>query len=107
MSDKIRSIPDPNKVIHERARLRILVYLSSLAKSDVGFTDLKTDLSMTAGNLSTQLSTLETVGYIAIKKTFIGKKPFTGIRLTPSGKAALEYYLDEMESLLSALKKGR
>jgi DNA-binding HxlR family transcriptional regulator len=107
MPEKIKSIPDPNKVIHERARLRILVYLSSLAVSEAAFTDLKTDLSMTAGNLSTQLSTLESAGYVSIQKKFIGKKPFTGICLTPSGKAALEYYLDEMESILSNLRKTR
>ena len=61
---------------------------------------------MTSGNLSAQLGTLENSGYIAVRKAFLGKKPFTGVSLTPAGKIALERYLDEMESLLASLKAG-
>jgi DNA-binding MarR family transcriptional regulator len=107
MAELSKSFPDPDKVIHERARLRILVYLSSSGESESGFTDIKKDLAMTSGNLSAQLGTLETAGYIAIQKSFQGKKPFTGVSLTPAGKLALERYLDEMESLLASLREGR
>ena len=99
--------PDLDKVIHERARLRILVYLASSRDAEVGFTDLKRDLEMTAGNLSVQLGTLEEAGYIQLRKTYVGKRPYTGARLTPQGERALENYLDEMESVLSLLRKRR
>ncbi len=104
MASPPRNFPDPDKVIHERARLRILVYLSSSREAESGFTDIRNDLAMTAGNLSAQLSTLEAAGYVGITKSFQGKKPFTGVRLTPAGKSALERYLDEMEALLASLK---
>ncbi|MCX7028151.1 MAG: transcriptional regulator [Spirochaetes bacterium] len=107
MGGNERQIPDLDKVIHERARLRILVFLASSAESETGFTDLKSGLGMTAGNLSAQLSTLEEAGYIALRKTFIGKKPFTGVSLTLSGDKALEQYLDEMESMLAAARGRR
>jgi DNA-binding MarR family transcriptional regulator len=99
--------PDFDKLIHEQARLRILVYLASSREPEVGFTDLRRDLGMTAGNLSVQLGTLDAAGYITVRKAFIGRKPFTGASLTPLGERALANYLDEMESMLALLRKGR
>ena len=108
MKDEERSAPPEfDKVIHERARLRILVYLASSQEAEVGFTDVRTDLGMTAGNLSVQLGTLEEAGYIQLRKTYVGKKPYTGICLTPPGANALDRYLNEMESMLSSLRKSR
>ena len=98
---------DFDKVVHERARLKILVYLASSRESEVGFPEIRKDLDMTGGNLSVQLGTLEEAGYISIRKTFIGKKPYTGLSLTPEGALALERYLDNMQSMLSLLRNGR
>lgn len=97
--------PDPEKIIHERARLRILVYLASSPETEVGFPVLKQDLDMSAGNLSIQLKTLEEVGYIKLTKSFKGRKPYTGIRLSAQGEGALNRYLDEMESMLNAVRE--
>jgi DNA-binding MarR family transcriptional regulator len=99
--------PEFDRIVHERARLRILVYLASSQGSEAGFTDMKKDLAMTSGNLSVQLTTLEEAGYVEIRKVFLGKKPFTGISLTPAGEIALERYLDGIESMLSSLRKGK
>ena len=99
--------PEFDKIIHERARLRILVYLASSQEAEAGFTDIKKDLGMTAGNLSVQLGTLEEAGYIQLRKTYIGKKPYTGIRLSQPGANALDRYLNDMESMLSSLRKSR
>jgi len=101
------ALPDFDKVVHERARLKILVYLASSQESEVGFTEMRKDLDMTAGNLSVQLRTLENAGYISIRKSFVGKKPFTGLSLAPEGAQALERYLDTMQSMLSLLRNGR
>ena len=96
--------PDPDKIIHERARLRILVFLASSEAAEARFTELRSSLGMTAGNLSAQLSTLDEAGYIEIRKGFSGRKPFTNVALTHSGRGALDRYLDEMEGILSSLK---
>lgn len=99
------SLPDPDKIIHERSRLRILVYLASSLSSTVGFTELKEGLGMTAGNLSTQISTLEEAGYIRVEKRFVGKKPNTSLMLTTEGKIALETYIADLEILMAAARK--
>ena len=99
--------PEFDRIVHERARLRILVYLASSREPEAGFTDMKRELAMTSGNLSVQLGTLEEAGYVTIRKAFVGKKPFTGASLTPAGEMALEHYLDELESMLSLLRNGK
>lgn len=99
--------PNPDKVIHERARLRILVYLASSEEPETGFTLMQSELGMTAGNLSVQLATLESSGYVRVSKSFVGRKPYTGISLTPEGKNALENYLGEMQAMLASLSRPK
>jgi DNA-binding MarR family transcriptional regulator len=93
-----------DKVIHERARLRVLTYLASSSESEVGFTEIRDALGFSAGNLSVQLRTLEEAGYIEIRKRFVSNKSYTGIRLTPAGQGALSAYLAELEVIVASLK---
>ncbi len=94
-----------NKIIHERARLRILTYLASNEKDAVSFNELQEKLSFTSGNLSIQLRKLKEANYVEISKTFKDNKPYTTVSLTLKGSEALGEYIDEMEELISALKK--
>ncbi len=98
------NLPDLDKIIHERARLRILACLASQASHQCSFLELKDKLDMTAGNLSSQLSVLESNEYIVIVKGFHGKKPYTEISLTPKGSEALDDYLDTLDTMIAALK---
>jgi DNA-binding MarR family transcriptional regulator len=99
-----RRSPRLDKVIHERARLIVLAYLSSSDSPSVGFTELREKLGLSAGNLSIQLKTLEGAGYVKIMKSFVGSKPNTSVRLTAKGQSALTGYLREMELLMRRLK---
>lgn len=98
------NIPDFDKVIHERARLRILAMLAANEDGCVSFVSLRDRLGMTAGNLSSQLSVLESHGYIETKKYFRGRKPSTDIVLTQEGREALQEYLSALERLITELK---
>jgi DNA-binding MarR family transcriptional regulator len=95
---------DFDKIIHERARLLILIYLASSNQQQVPFTELKENLDMTSGNLSVQLTNLEQAGYIRSQKSFQSKKPVTNVSLTPEGVAALKKYMLEMEALINTFK---
>ncbi len=96
--------PRLDKVIHERARLIVLAYLSSSDRTAVSFTELREKLDLTAGNLSIQLKTLEGAGYVKIVKSFVENKPNTSVSLTAKGQSALNGYLKEMELLMRSLK---
>jgi DNA-binding MarR family transcriptional regulator len=95
---------DLDKVIHERARLMLLTYLASSDKAQTGFTELRDELRMSAGNLSVQLKTLEEAGYVKIEKRFVENKPYTGVGLTTQGHKALSDYLGELEVIVASLR---
>lgn len=88
-----------DEVIHGRMRLGIMAYLSGAGTADFGA--LKAKLSATDGNLSVHLSKLEQAGYVAIDKSFVGKKPLTSVSLTGPGREAFIAYLDAMAKLVN------
>lgn len=88
-----------DEVIHGRLRLGVMAYLSAAESAD--FNVLKARLQATDGNLSTHLRKLEEAGYVAIHKSFIGKKPLTRVSLTPPGREAFLRYLDAMARLVN------
>jgi DNA-binding MarR family transcriptional regulator len=92
-----------DRLIHERLRLGIV---SALAVNDsLSFTDLKSLMGTSDGNLSVHARKLEHAGYVACTKSFDGRVPRTEYRITPSGRAALERYLDHMEALIRATRE--
>jgi DNA-binding MarR family transcriptional regulator len=92
-----------DRLIHERLRLGIV---SALAVNDsLSFSDLKKLMKTTDGNLSVHARKLEEAEYIACTKSFEGRMPKTEYRLTPTGRRALERYLDHMEALIRATRE--
>ncbi|MDB5703725.1 MAG: transcriptional regulator [Sphingomonas bacterium] len=85
-------------VIHGRLRLGIMAYLADAEVAD--FTELKTRLDATQGNLSIHLRKLEDAGYIAIDKSFFNRKPLTRARITPAGRLAFAAYLEAIGKLI-------
>nr|KXH74550.1 MAG: transcriptional regulator [Candidatus Thorarchaeota archaeon SMTZ1-83] len=47
---------------------------------------------LTWGNLSSHISKLEDAGYLEVTKEFLGKKPHTVLKISASGRKALEDY---------------
>lgn len=91
-------------IIHERMRLGIV---SALAGNDsMSFNDLKRLLKTSDGNLSVHARKLEEAAYISCRKFFEGRIPRTEYRLTPSGRAALQHYLNQMEELIRAARRA-
>jgi DNA-binding MarR family transcriptional regulator len=93
-----------DRLIHEKSRLMILAFLSSRAEPETGFTELRDELSLSAGNLSVQLKNLEEAGYLQTEKSFRDNKPYTGVRLTSRGRRALDCYLADLEVVVASLK---
>ncbi|MCK9170826.1 MAG: transcriptional regulator [Treponema sp.] len=95
----------PNKIIHEPPRLKIMVLLASDKEHAVTFPDIKDALGMSSGNLSVQLKTLENAGYISMEKYIDDNKSRTDVSITPAGKEALIEYMESLERFLSRVKK--
>lgn len=89
-----------DEVIHGRVRLGIMAYLSGADSAN--FNELKARLATTDGNLSVHLRKLEDAGFVAVDKSFVGRRPLTRARMTETGRAAFVAYLDAMAGLVAS-----
>jgi DNA-binding MarR family transcriptional regulator len=87
------------RVMHERARLSIL---SSLAAHPEGllFNDLKALCDLTDGNLSRQLTALQSAQLVEVWKGTKNRRPQTLCRLTAVGRKRFVEYIGELERVV-------
>ena len=86
-----------DKVIHEPARLRIMMILAGVEQADFNF--LLATLDLTRGNLSRHVEKLESAGYIKVEKSFKGKVPNTSYQHTEEGSKALAQYWENLDAV--------
>ena len=92
-----------NAIIHQPVRLRIMATLVALDEGvELDFTALREMLDLTDGNLGAHLRKLEDAKYIAVKKTFVGRKPRTFISATSFGRAAFDQHVSALEVILKS-----
>lgn len=96
------SIPDFDRLIHEKTRLAIVSALA--VNPTLTFNELKSILKTTDGNVSVHTRKLEEANYLHCRKSFEGRVPKTEYSLTAAGRRALERYLDHMEALIKATR---
>ena len=94
--DKPHNLID--ETIHQRTRLTIMATLAGVERLD--FNEIKAELGLTDGNLSTHAAALERAGYIKIRKSFKGKKPHTSLAMTAKGREAMENYIRLLKGIL-------
>jgi DNA-binding MarR family transcriptional regulator len=87
-----------DRVIHEKGRLAIMSMLA--ASPELSFTEMRDALSMTDGNLTTHIRSLQEAGYISVTKSFQNNRPLTTCSLTPSGKKAFANYINLLEQII-------
>ena len=98
MTPRMQEISQLDRVIHEPARLAIMLILGGVGEAD--FLYLQREGGFTQGNLSGHLVKLEEAGYVAIEKKFKGKVPLTLCSLTGKGRTAFADYSNRMLGLL-------
>jgi DNA-binding MarR family transcriptional regulator len=96
------TIPDFDRLIHEKTRLAIVSALA--VNPTLTFSELKTILKTTDGNVSVHTRKLEEANYLTCRKSFQGRMPRTEYSLTAAGRRALERYLNHMEALIRATR---
>jgi DNA-binding PadR family transcriptional regulator len=83
------------------ARLPIITLLAMY--DEVDFTFLKSELSMSDGNLGANLKKLEDEGFLGCKKTFVGRKPKTIYTISSKGLNRLKDFIQSMKNIESRL----
>jgi DNA-binding MarR family transcriptional regulator len=98
MTTDLSGMAEIDRLIHEPARLIIVAILYTVESAD--FLYLSREAGLTKGNLSSHLSKLEAVDYVAIEKTYDGKIPLTICRLTEKGRQAFEAYRKQIKQFV-------
>lgn len=91
-----------DRIIHEKGRLAILSLMA--ATPELSFTEIRDTLSMTDGNLTAHIRTLQEAGLVSVTKTFQRGRPLTTYSLTISGKKAFATYIDLLEQIVRQTK---
>ena len=98
--------PEPflqlDRVIHEKGRLAIMSMLA--ASPELSFTELRDTLSMTDGNLTTHIRTLQEAGYVSVTKSYQNNRPLTTCSVTAAGKKAFANYINLLEAIIQQNK---
>jgi len=93
-----------DRLLHDRVRLGIVSALAAADNMALSFTELRSALNATDGNLGVHARKLEEAGYVSCEKTFSGRTPRTEYTLTAPGRRALEKYLDHMDAIIRAAR---
>lgn len=88
-------------VVHQRVRLGILTILAQTSEAD--FTYLRDTLGVTDGNLGRHLEVLHDAGYVALNKTFQGRRPRTWVTITSAGRRALNHQIATLRALIDTI----
>jgi DNA-binding MarR family transcriptional regulator len=91
--------PRFDELIHAPTRLSLVSLLAATDWADFRF--LRDSLEMSDSALSKQLTTLEEAGYAEIRKTFIGKRSRTSVRLSPRGHEAFAGHVAALQEIVA------
>lgn len=91
-----------DKAFENVVRLRVMSIL--MVNEQYDFNSFKEILEVTDGNLASHLRYLENQGYVAVEKTFLGRKPQTNYMATEIGKKAFQEHLNFLEQLIKENK---
>jgi len=93
-----------DRLVYERVRLGIMSALA--VREELTFNELKALFDVSDGNLSAHARKLEEAKYLTCTKCFEERRPKTLYRLTALGKNALNRYLDHVEAVIKATRRG-
>lgn len=91
-----------DRLVYERVRLGIMSALA--VREELTFSELKALFAVSDGNLSAHARKLEEANYLTCTKSFAERRPKSVYRLTPRGRAALNRYLDHVETVIKATR---
>lgn len=101
MADEHHPITGLDDTVHQRVRLAIMTTLCDGV--EVEFAYLRRALGLTDGNLGRHLELLAERGYIAVRRTYNGRRQRSWIQLTSAGEAALAAEAAVLRSILAAI----
>ena len=88
-----------DELIHAPTRLSIVSLLAAAQWAD--FKYIRDELGLSDSALSKQLSTLESAGYVQIRRRFVGKRPRTSASLSKDGRQAFDQHVAALQQIIA------
>jgi len=95
-------LPELDAVFHQPVRTRLATLLRGEARS---FTQLKTELGVTDGNLDSHLRKLSAAGFLYSNMILEGR-PHTAYRLSETGITAFDAYIDALRVIVKTAPRN-
>lgn len=90
-------------VLLDPTRLTLVSLLAGVEWAEFGW--LRDEAGVSASALSKQVSTLETKGYVEVKKGYVGKRPRTWVSLSETGRGALESHVAALQQVVETSRR--
>ncbi len=94
------------QIFHEPNRMAIMSALCAAGGDGMTFTELKEECSLTDGNLSRHLNTLQNMDAVTIEKKFVGVKPRTTVYISENGYERFNEYLTALSEALEQARRA-
>jgi DNA-binding MarR family transcriptional regulator len=88
-----------DELIHAPTRLSLIGLLAATEWAD--FKYLRDTVGLSDSALSKQLATLEEAGYVDVRKSFVGKRPRTSVRLSTRGRQAFAGHVAALQEIVA------
>jgi DNA-binding MarR family transcriptional regulator len=91
--------PRFDELIHAPTRLSLVSLLAATEWAE--FRYLREQLGLSDSALSKQLATLEQAGYVEVRKSFVGKRPRTSVKLSRRGRGAFDGHVAALQQIVA------
>ena len=88
---------DLDEVIHAPVRFSVMAILAAAEEAEFAF--VRDGVQVSDSVLSKTVSTLESAGYVAVRKGYVGKRPRTWLRLTHQGRQAFSAHVVALRAI--------
>ncbi|MFF2960583.1 winged helix-turn-helix domain-containing protein [Streptomyces sp. NPDC057963] len=88
--------------IHHPTRLTVVAFLSACDEAD--FATVRGSCEVSDSVLSKIASALEEIGYLTVRKGYVGKRPRTWLSLTPAGRLALARHIAALQDIAATAR---
>lgn len=88
-----------DELIHAPTRLSLVSLLAAAEWAE--FRYLREQLGLSDSALSKQLATLEQAGYVEVRKSFVGKRPRTSVKLSRRGRGAFDGHVAALQQIVA------
>jgi DNA-binding MarR family transcriptional regulator len=84
-------------LVHQPVRFSLLATLAAAEEAEFAF--VRDAIEVSDSVLSKHAATLESAGYVAVRKGHVGKRPRTWFRLTDEGRAAFDAHVAVLRAI--------